>query len=59
VCFRQLALKQEILLLQELVEWNKKYEKRFGHIFLIFAAGKSSAEILATLRERYVILLIL
>jgi 5-hydroxyisourate hydrolase/2-oxo-4-hydroxy-4-carboxy-5-ureidoimidazoline decarboxylase len=44
---------------QELVEWNKKYEKRFGHIFLIFAAGKSSAEILATLRERYVILLIL
>jgi 2-oxo-4-hydroxy-4-carboxy-5-ureidoimidazoline decarboxylase len=35
-----------------LVEGNRAYEKRFGHVFLIRAAGRSSEEILAALEER-------
>ena len=31
---------------------NREYEDRFGHVFLIFASGKSQAEILAAARER-------
>jgi hydroxyisourate hydrolase len=31
---------------------NRAYEQRFGHIFLIRAAGRSGAEVLAALRER-------
>ncbi|WP_127504375.1 2-oxo-4-hydroxy-4-carboxy-5-ureidoimidazoline decarboxylase [Actinoplanes solisilvae] len=36
----------------ELVEVNRAYEERFGHVFLIFASGRSRAEILAAARER-------
>jgi 2-oxo-4-hydroxy-4-carboxy-5-ureidoimidazoline decarboxylase len=36
----------------ELVEANRRYEARFGHIFLIAAADKSADEILAALRLR-------
>jgi 2-oxo-4-hydroxy-4-carboxy-5-ureidoimidazoline decarboxylase len=36
----------------ELVEANRAYEARFGHVFLIFASGRSQAEILAAARER-------
>jgi 2-oxo-4-hydroxy-4-carboxy-5-ureidoimidazoline decarboxylase len=36
----------------ELVEANRRYEARFGHIFLIAAADKSADEILAALRVR-------
>lgn len=35
-----------------LAEGNRAYEKRFGRVFLIRAAGRSSAEILAALQER-------
>jgi 2-oxo-4-hydroxy-4-carboxy-5-ureidoimidazoline decarboxylase len=35
-----------------LVEANHAYEERFGHVFLIFASGKTQAEILAAARER-------
>jgi 2-oxo-4-hydroxy-4-carboxy-5-ureidoimidazoline decarboxylase len=35
-----------------LVEANRAYEQRFGHVFLIFASGRSSAEILAAATER-------
>ena len=35
-----------------LVEANRAYEERFGHVFLIFASGRSQAEILAAARER-------
>ena len=35
-----------------LAEENRLYEARFGHVFLIAAAGKNADEILATLRER-------
>ncbi|PRY01665.1 2-oxo-4-hydroxy-4-carboxy-5-ureidoimidazoline decarboxylase [Allonocardiopsis opalescens] len=36
----------------ELVEGNRAYEERFGHVFLICATGRSAAEMLAALRER-------
>ncbi len=31
---------------------NRRYEDRFGHVFLIFAGGRSGEEILAELRRR-------
>ena len=31
---------------------NRRYEERFGHVFLISAAGRSAADVLAALRER-------
>jgi 2-oxo-4-hydroxy-4-carboxy-5-ureidoimidazoline decarboxylase len=31
---------------------NADYEKRFGHVFLVCASGRSGAELLANLRER-------
>jgi 2-oxo-4-hydroxy-4-carboxy-5-ureidoimidazoline decarboxylase len=31
---------------------NHAYEERFGHVFLIFASGRSRAEILAAARQR-------
>jgi 2-oxo-4-hydroxy-4-carboxy-5-ureidoimidazoline decarboxylase len=36
----------------ELAAANLAYEQRFGHIFLIFASGKSAPEILAAARQR-------
>lgn len=33
-------------------EGNIAYESRFGHVFLIFASGRSAEEMLAALRER-------
>ena len=38
--------------LDQLVIENRLYEARFGHVFLIAAAGKSADEILAALRGR-------
>ena len=35
-----------------LVTANRAYEDRFGHVFLIFASGRSQGEILAAARER-------
>ncbi|TDD90507.1 2-oxo-4-hydroxy-4-carboxy-5-ureidoimidazoline decarboxylase [Actinomadura rubrisoli] len=35
-----------------LVEGNRAYEERFGHVFLICATGLSAAEMLAALRAR-------
>jgi 2-oxo-4-hydroxy-4-carboxy-5-ureidoimidazoline decarboxylase len=37
---------------RRLAEGNRAYEKRFGHVFLIRAAGRSSEEILEALEER-------
>ena len=31
---------------------NRLYEERFGHVFLIAAAGRSAGDVLAALRER-------
>ncbi|HTJ32865.1 MAG TPA: 2-oxo-4-hydroxy-4-carboxy-5-ureidoimidazoline decarboxylase [Dactylosporangium sp.] len=36
----------------ELDEVNEAYERRFGHLFLIFASGKSAEEVLAAARGR-------
>lgn len=38
--------------LNALVEANRAYEKKFGHIFIVCATGKSSEEMLALLKER-------
>lgn len=35
-----------------LAEANLDYERRFGHIFLIFASGRGDAELLAAARQR-------
>ena len=35
-----------------LAEENRRYEARFGHIFLIFASGRTADEVLAELRRR-------
>jgi 2-oxo-4-hydroxy-4-carboxy-5-ureidoimidazoline decarboxylase len=37
---------------QRLVEGNRRYEERFGRVFLIRAAGRSAEEMLAALEER-------
>ena len=38
--------------LNELAEVNQKYEQRFGHVFIIFATGLETADILAEMRRR-------
>jgi OHCU decarboxylase len=38
--------------LADLAEANRRYEARFGHVFLISAAGLTGAYVLATLLER-------
>jgi OHCU decarboxylase len=38
--------------LAELGEKNRRYEARFGHVFLISAAGRTAADVLAALRQR-------
>ncbi|XP_021291973.1 uric acid degradation bifunctional protein TTL isoform X3 [Herrania umbratica] len=41
------------LCLQELSDWNARYRQKFGHVFLICAAGRRATEILAELMNRY------
>jgi 2-oxo-4-hydroxy-4-carboxy-5-ureidoimidazoline decarboxylase len=38
--------------LAELAAGNRAYEERFGHIYLVCAAGRSATELLAILRDR-------
>ena len=38
--------------LQALAERNREYEERFGYIFIVFATGKSAAEMLEILNSR-------
>ncbi|KAH6559264.1 hypothetical protein KP509_1Z017300 [Ceratopteris richardii] len=40
-------------ILQELADWNQRYEEKFGFRFLICASGKSSMEILKSLQARF------
>ena len=37
---------------QKLVEGNQAYEERFGHVYLVRAAGRSGEQMLALLRAR-------
>jgi 5-hydroxyisourate hydrolase/2-oxo-4-hydroxy-4-carboxy-5-ureidoimidazoline decarboxylase len=39
--------------MDELLEWNKRYLEKFGHIFIICARGKTSQEILSVLKGRF------
>ncbi|KAL7083679.1 hypothetical protein ACP275_14G177700 [Erythranthe tilingii] len=39
--------------LQELYDWNVRYRQKFGFVFLIFASGRSTPEILAEMKKRY------
>ncbi|MGH7553364.1 MAG: 2-oxo-4-hydroxy-4-carboxy-5-ureidoimidazoline decarboxylase [Longimicrobiales bacterium] len=39
-------------LIVQLAEANRRYEQRFGHIFLICATGRSAGEMLAAFDER-------
>jgi allantoicase len=38
--------------LASLAEANRQYEDRFGHVFIVAAAGRTASEILAVLRDR-------
>lgn len=38
--------------LQDLSEENRRYEEKFGHIFIVCATGKTAAEMLEILRSR-------
>jgi 2-oxo-4-hydroxy-4-carboxy-5-ureidoimidazoline decarboxylase len=38
--------------LRALAEGNEAYERRFGHVYLVCATGRSAGELLALLRER-------
>ena len=38
--------------LSELAAENRLYERKFGHVFLIYASGRSAEEILGELRRR-------
>jgi 2-oxo-4-hydroxy-4-carboxy-5-ureidoimidazoline decarboxylase len=38
--------------MQQLARGNKDYEDRFGHVFLIYATGKTADEMLASLNHR-------
>jgi len=38
--------------LSALEEGNRVYEKRFGHVYLVCATGRSAEDLLATLQAR-------
>lgn len=45
--------KEEDTTLEEVTRWNKDYEAKFGHVFLLFAHGKSMADVLEHVKARY------
>ena len=38
--------------MKALAEGNREYEKKFGHVYLVCATGRTADEMLANLRER-------
>jgi OHCU decarboxylase len=46
------AMQASAATLAALAAENRRYEERFGHVFLIFASGRSAEEILSELRRR-------
>jgi 2-oxo-4-hydroxy-4-carboxy--5-ureidoimidazoline (OHCU) decarboxylase len=42
----------DVTTLRELASLNDEYERRFGFRFVVFVAGRSSAEIVPVIRER-------
>jgi 2-oxo-4-hydroxy-4-carboxy-5-ureidoimidazoline decarboxylase len=49
---REQAASADDSLKDQLIAANRAYEDKFGHVFLIFASGRSRSEILAAARER-------
>lgn len=41
------------IIIQDLAHWNKVYEEKFGHIFIVCASGKSAEEMLHLIQARY------
>ncbi|GAB4862038.1 hypothetical protein Ancab_037292 [Ancistrocladus abbreviatus] len=39
--------------LEELAHWNTRYREKFGTVFLVYASGKNTSEILEELKRRY------
>jgi 2-oxo-4-hydroxy-4-carboxy-5-ureidoimidazoline decarboxylase len=39
-------------MIQALAAGNEEYERRFGHVYLVCATGRSAADLLGVLRER-------
>ena len=46
------AMRSSEATLAELAAENRRYEERFGRVFLVFASGRSAEEMLAELRRR-------
>jgi OHCU decarboxylase len=46
------AASSDATTLAELAQVNRDYEARFGHVFLVCAAGRSAADLLADARNR-------
>jgi 2-oxo-4-hydroxy-4-carboxy-5-ureidoimidazoline decarboxylase len=46
------ALAVDTAVQERLAEGNRRYEERFGHVFLIRAAGRSAEEMLTALEQR-------
>lgn len=49
---QEAALAAPESVLDEIAQFNAEYEKRFGHIFIVCAAGQPASRILASLRDR-------
>ncbi|GJN31680.1 hypothetical protein PR202_gn00018 [Eleusine coracana subsp. coracana] len=45
---------RRIWLNEELAEWNAQYREKFGFVFMICASGRTTPEVLAELKRRYV-----
>jgi 2-oxo-4-hydroxy-4-carboxy-5-ureidoimidazoline decarboxylase len=46
------VLGADAAVIQALAEGNEEYERRFGHIYLVCATGRSAADLLVLLRQR-------
>lgn len=46
------AMQAPAATLDELAAQNRRYEEKFGHVFLIYASGRDADEVLAELRRR-------
>ncbi|MEZ0491614.1 2-oxo-4-hydroxy-4-carboxy-5-ureidoimidazoline decarboxylase [Kineococcus sp. TBRC 1896] len=46
------ALAADEDVLRRLAEGNRRYEERFGHVYLVFASGRSATELLDLLETR-------
>ena len=46
------AMRASAETLAELAAENRRYEEKFGHVFLIFASGRTAEDVLGELRRR-------